>query len=285
MKKLIFTLSLFCLMAAAFAQPCNTGVANCTVQMLPKPGLAPVSDSLPPIYDGVYTNTTIHFQNYDTLTFQGHALTMDSLTVLQITNLPSGLCWATNKASNTWGNQENGCIQVTGTTMAAPGQYQLDILINAYTSFPVSPLTTSAAIAGLYYFVRVNCDASAPVNRIDTTHETTTDTILLYSAAPYNQTMCTNVGVQQVEETVQSLSVYPNPFTTQAEVSFSSAKAAMMTEKITSIIGSTVYSNQLDVKVGANSHVINRNALAAGVYFYTITDGSTSFTKRLVITE
>ena len=81
------------------------------------------------------------------------------------------------------------------------------------------------------------------------------------------------------------MNVYPNPFTSQAVVTFSSVKAGMMTEKITSVIGNVVYSNQVDVKLGQNSHVIERNQLASGVYFYTITDGTTTFTKRLVISE
>ena len=281
MKKLIFTLSLLSfIVGLSNAQSCgNSGPSVCTPLILSKPGLSPVSDSLAPVIDNVATTTTIEFQNYDTLTFSGQALTMDSLTVLQITNLPSGLCWATNKTTNTFGNQENGCIKVTGTTTSPAGQYKLDILVIAYTSIGF-PLTTSADAAGLHYYVRVNCNSSATTFPVDTT-QTAADSIILYSAAPYNYA-CPN-AIETVDQNIQSLSVYPNPFNSQAEITFNSAKAGMMTEKITSVLGSTVYSNQLDVKVGANTHTINRNTLAAGVYFFTIADGSSTFTKRIVL--
>ncbi len=289
MKKLIFTLSLFCFLATqSNAQYCGgSGPSVCQPQLLPKPGLSPLSDSLAPVLVNVPTVTTIEFQNYDTLTFQGAVLHMDSLTIVSISNLPTGLCWATNKTTNTFANQENGCIKVTGTSCAKPGQYKLNIIVKAYTSLGL-PLTTSADVAGLYYYVRVNCDANSPIIPVDTT-QTSADSIILYSAAPYNQAACTvwctSLGVNAVEENIQSLNVYPNPFTSQAVVTFSSVKAGMMTEKITSVIGNVVYSNQVDVKLGQNSHVIERNQLASGVYFYTITDGTTTFTKRLVISE
>jgi len=59
----------------------------------------------------------------------------------------------------------------------------------------------------------------------------------------------------------------------------------MMTEKITGVIGNEVYRNQINVKLGLNQRFINRNALAAGVYFYTISDGVSELTKRVVISE
>lgn len=267
----------------ANAQYCGgSGPSVCTPLMLTKPGLSPVSDSLAPVLKHVPTVTTIEFQNYDTLTFSGALLTMDSLTIVSISNLPVGLCWATNKTSNTFGHMENGCIKVTGTTTSAPGQYKLNIIVKAYTSLGL-PITTSADAAGLHYYVRVNCESSSPIVPVDTL-QTSADSIILYSAAPYNQGPCT-VGIPQIDQNIQSLSVYPNPFNSNATVSFSSIKAGMMTEKITSIIGNEVYSNQIDVKIGQNLHALNRNDLSAGVYFYTISDGVSTFTKRLVITE
>jgi type IX secretion system substrate protein len=281
MKKLIFTLSLFCIIAVqSKAQYCGasdpSGPSVCTPTVLSKPGLSPISDSLLPIVDNVPTTVIIKFQNYDTLSFNGLHLTMDSLTVDTISNLPSGYCWATNKTTNTWGNQENGCIKVTGSTTAAPGQYKLNIIVTAYTSIG-TPLTTTADAAGLYYYVRVICDSNAHYPPVDTTQTAVNPFI------PYD-TGCPTAIVEVVAN-IHSLSVYPNPFNTQTVVSFSSLKSGMMTEKITNIIGSTVYSKQVEVVAGANSHTIQRGTLAEGVYFYTISDGTSSFTKKLIIAE
>jgi len=282
MKKVIFTLSLFCSIAVANAQYCGgSGPSVCTPAILTKPGLSPVSDSLAPIVDNVPTVTVIEFQNYDTLTFGGQSLTMDSLTVDTISNIPSGLCWATSSATNTFGNQQNGCIKVTGTTSAPAGQYKLHIIVKAYTTLPF-PVTTNADAAGLYYYVRLNCSDSAAVVPVDTNGEAA-GTIPAFK--PYASQAVCDVSVKNVQSTVQSLNVYPNPFSSHAEVSFTSAKAGVMTEKITSIIGSEVYSKEIEVAVGQNVHAIERNNLSAGVYFYTISDGVSTFTKRLVISE
>ena len=281
MKKLIFTLSLFCIIAVSNAQYCGgSGPSVCTPIQLSKPGLSPVSDSLAPIIDAVPTVTVIEFQNYDTLTFAGQTLTMDSLTVDTISNIPSGLCWATSSATNTFGNQQNGCIKVTGTTNAAPGQYKLYIIVKAYTTLPF-PVTTNADAAGLYYYVRLNCSDSAAVRPVDTAGEAN-GTIAHFK--PYNQSPC-DVGIKTIDNTVSSLNVYPNPFSSHAEVSFTSAKAGVMTEKLTSIIGNEVYNKEIEVVAGQNSHAIERGNLSAGVYFYTISDGVSSFTKRLIISE
>jgi len=275
MKKLIFTLSLFCLIAAqSNAQQCTTGTSNCTVVILPKPGLSPVSDSLPPVIDEVPNSTTINFQNFDTISFGGHTLTIDSLHIDTISNLPSGLCWATSSPDNTFANQQNGCIQVTGTTNAIPGQYKLHIYVHAYVPFGIG---TTADAAGLKYYVRVNCSDSAAVVPVDTT-QIDSDAILPYAS----QAHC-NTAVKSIDGNIQAMSVYPNPFNSQAVVTFTSMKAATMTERITTVIGSEVYSNEMNVVAGINTHVINRNNLSAGVYFYTISDGTTTFTKRLIV--
>jgi len=79
--------------------------------------------------------------------------------------------------------------------------------------------------------------------------------------------------------------VYPNPFTSQAIVSFNSDKAGMMNERITDMLGSEVYNKNIEVVFGVNTHVIERGNLAAGVYFYSVSDGKSVYTKRLVVSE
>jgi type IX secretion system substrate protein len=281
MKQLIFTLSLLCFIATqSNAQYCGgSGPSICTPIVLSQPGLSPVSNNLNPIVDSIPTTVNIEFQNYDTLSFNGLHLTMDSLTVDSINNLPTGYCWATNKVTNTFGNQENGCIRVTGNTTAHPGQYKLNIIVIAYTSIG-TPLTTTADAAGLHYYVRVICDSNATYPPVDTTQTAANPFIPYNSGCPFH-----GVGIEDVTANIQSLNVYPNPFNTQTVVTFNSLKSGMMTEKITNIIGSIVYSKPIEVATGENSHAIQRGSLAAGVYFYTITDGTSSFTKKLIIAE
>ncbi len=284
MKRLIFTLTLFVALAAkSFAQATDvndyaggSGPGACNIPSLTAPGLAPLSDSLAPVIDGVPTSTVINFQNYDTVI--SGSITMDSLTIDSINNLPTGLTWKTSSATNTFGHKQNGCIIVTGTTNAAPGQYQLIIYVSAYTTISPAPnpLNTYASAVGLYYYVRVNASAAGATVPIDTfPNQHTLPKFEPYTAFP--------TAITPVNEDIQSISVYPNPFSNQTIVNVTSGKTGTMIEKITSVLGSEVYRGQFEVVGGNNSHTINRNNLASGIYFYTVSDGNSSVTKRIVI--
>jgi hypothetical protein len=279
MKKVMFTLlSATMLFAGANAQYCgNSGPSICTPSgTLTQPGLSPTSDSLPSVVNGTAPNTVIQFKNFNTFNFGGQTVTVNSLTVDTLRNLPSGLCWATNKANNTWANQEDGCIKISGTACDNPGQYKLKIIVTADIGVPIQ---TDADAAGLKYFVRlINAgDNEVPVD--------TNQTAAFAKPSGYSATASgCNVGIEDVLS-VNALSVVPNPFNGKAVVSFYSAKSGIMTERITNMLGSEVYSHKVDVKIGDNTSMIEKNNLPAGVYFYSIGDGKNIATKRIVISE
>lgn len=289
MKKVIFTLFSFCLMyATSNAQYCgNSGTGVCNFQPLTKPGLAPVSDSLAPVVNGTNTNTVILFQNFDTTRAAGQLVTIQQLRIDSIGNLPAGTCWATSDADNTFNNKQNGCIKVSGPVCGAPGQYRLKILVtpyigNSYPGIPVLGSVDAGDVAGLYYYVRIVNPGDTAQHPIDTTGQTAGTNIFL----PYGGTAnCSSVGVNEISNNINDLTVVPNPFSNKAVVSFYADKAGVFTEKLTNMIGSEVHRRTLDVRAGENSSMIDRNSLPAGVYFYSITDGKTLKTRRVVISE
>ncbi|HLP51052.1 MAG TPA: T9SS type A sorting domain-containing protein [Chitinophagales bacterium] len=282
MKKVIFTLFSFCLLSlGANAQYCGhtgnpSGPNQCTPSgTLSEPGLSPASDSLPAVNNGEVSTTVIQFKNFDTLTFGGQVLTIQTLRLDSIGNLPSGLCWTTNKANNTWANQEDGCIKVNGTTCSTPGQHKLKIIVTANVGINI---TTDADAANLKYYVRVKnlWDAETAV---DTT-QTSANPFIAYG----NAANCA-VGIKDVSSNISSLNVAPNPFNNKAAVSFYSDKAGVMTERMTNMIGSEVFKKSTQITTGLNTLMIDRSDLPTGVYFYSISDGKTVATKRVVISE
>ncbi|MFN8285790.1 MAG: T9SS type A sorting domain-containing protein [Chitinophagales bacterium] len=281
MKKVIFTLFSFSMLYfGANAQYCgNSGPSVCTPSgTLTQPGLSPASDSLAPVVNGVDANTTIQFKNFNQFVFGGQTVTVNSLKIDTISNLPAGTCWATNVANNTFANQADGCIKVTGTVCSDPGQYKLYIVVTADIGFPVQ---TNADAAGLKYFVRVKNSGDADV-AVDTNQTASFNKLAGYSATAQGGNC--NLAIKDITS-INALSVVPNPFNDKAVVSFYSSKGGVMTEKITNMIGSEVYSNTIEVKVGENSSVIAKNTLPAGVYFYSLADGKNISTKRIVISE
>ena len=292
MKKLIFTLSLFCMVAVSvkaqynYGNPSGPGVCTPSLQY-DTPGLYPVSANLSQIVNGKDSDLTIFFVNYDSIAnpVTGNMAYMDSLTVDSIGNLPTGYTWSTSSASNTFYNQTKGCIKISATPGSTQlcGQYQLFILVTVWTNpallgvNPTGPIPASAA--GLYYYVRVVSADDTTTHAVDTAGQAAGTNKFV----AYTNSSCTSVGINNIDENVTALKVYPNPFSSQTIVTFGSNIAGSFTEKLTDILGNTLFNKQMDVTLGQNTHTINRNGLAEGVYFYTISDGNSSMTKKLVI--
>ena len=299
MKKLIFTLSLFCMVAVSVKAQYNyadpSGFTACTPStQYDTPGLYPISANLQQIVEGKDSPLTIFFVNYDSIAnpVTGNLAYMDSLTVDSIGNLPAGYTWSTSSATNTFYNQTKGCIKIDGTcgTDQLPGQYQLFILVTVWTNpallgvNPTGPIPASAA--GLYYYVRVVSDSDHTTHPIDTTGQAAGTNIFVpytnVQAAPAACAVILN-GIHSIDNNVNALNVYPNPFTSQTMVTFNSTAAGTFTEKLTDILGNTIFSKEIGVTLGTNSHTINRNSLSEGVYFYTIGNANGSITKKVVI--
>jgi hypothetical protein len=290
MKKIIFTLFSFTLLYLnSSAQYCGhlgnpSGGSQCAISgTLTKPGLDPVSDSLPVVVNGVVSSTVIQFLNFDTIRFAGNLLTVQSLRIDSIGNLPTGLCWATDQADNTYLNQEEGCIKVNGTTCSTPGQYRLKIIVTACVGPSLAlcaPIQTDAGAAGLFYYVRVK-NSGATDTPVDTTGQSANTNIFV----PYGPAADCSNGINDLANSINSLNIVPNPLTTKAEVSFVSDKSGNMTERITNMIGAEVFSKGIEVKVGENKSIIEKGDLPTGVYFYSISDGKNLVTKRVVVSE
>lgn len=175
----------------ANAQACG-GIAPCVPNTtLTLPGLSPLSQCLDPVVIGSTDTVSVQFINFDTVYFSGTGYLLDSLQLISIYNLPTGLCWATNKPNNMFATQENGCIQLIGTVGGSAGQYQLDITVAVWLHNTVSDLQLNAATEGLYYFMRVIEGGDTCPHNVDTTYETfASDSIL-----PYTHGDCPGTGV------------------------------------------------------------------------------------------
>ena len=281
MKKLIFTLFVLCaVQVSSNAQKCVGQPSTCSPSgTLTKPGLDPTSDSLAPVVNGTVSSTVIQFKNYDTARYQGNLVTVSKLRVDSINNLPAGLCWVMDQANSTYNNQQDGCINIYGTTCSDPGVYKLVIKVAVDIGLGVF-IPVNAADVGLKYYVRVKNSGDADV-MLDTAQTAAFAKPTGYSASA---TGC-GVGINDIGGIRTSLNVVPNPFTSSAVVTFFSTQTATLKERITNMIGSEVETREVEAKTGENSFIIERNTLPVGVYFYSLSDGKNIVTKRLVISE
>jgi len=88
--------------------------------------------------------------------------------------------------------------------------------------------------------------------------------------------------------TVQNLanfSVYPNPASTEANVTVSLVKSENVSVNVYNSIGALVFSENKAMPAGDNSVTINTAAFAKGLYNVTISTNQESSTKKLIVTK
>jgi hypothetical protein len=201
--------------------------------------------------------------------------TVDSLTIDSIGNLPAGICWESNKTGNTFGAGENGAIQLQGTTIENPGQYKMQVYIQATTNIVSIPFSTLESVARIRYYLRVVCPAGQ-CPAVDTVLGK--DSLII----PYTTQSCYD-GISGLNSNLSNLSIIPNPFSSSAVLTFNSDVKGLYTIRMVNLLGAAVSSKSVFVKQGSNEITIGRNGLDAGIYMLSVSDGSGSVNTKVVI--
>lgn len=169
MKKLFLSIVAGVIMAAgAQAQHCAAASNSVTPNTYAQPGLYPSADSLPCTVIGVAISDTFYFQNFSSYNYPGFGtVTINSVKIDSITNLPPGLCWTSNSSNNTFAGGAAGAIVVSGTPAGPVGQYKLHIVVDVATSI-LTLTNRNAEDFGLRYWLRTKC-SSVACTPLDTT--------------------------------------------------------------------------------------------------------------------
>ena len=284
MKKNFTLLSIMVVVAiGASAQHCTASYIAIPAHVhADTPGLSPKSAELPCIDSGSYVSDTIFFQNYDTFNV-GFRINIVSLKIDAITNLPAGLCWVMDTASNTFGPGQTGVIYVNGTCTAPPGQYKMKIIIDLNTNVfnvrnkDVDSLFMQYHQPPLSYFIRVKRPGTCCFG-LDTingkTHYYVTDSV---STSP-----CTS-DITEPSIAISGLSINPNPFSTSASLVFSTQIVGKHTITMRNILGSYVMTQEVNAAPGSNELTIQRKHLSPGVYLVSVSNDISSTTLKVVI--
>jgi hypothetical protein len=172
---------------------CVSGPSACTPTGGPVGGGFEDASATPCATQGVPYSHAVQFTMYDVINFAGQQ-DVDSAEFVSITNLPCGLCWALNKASQRYSAYEDGCLTINGTTNDTAGQYKFAITLKIWINGQASPLSVPANVVdqiGIKLFQRVKTP-SGPCAAVDT------------SAGAANLTACAttvftaNLGADQV---------------------------------------------------------------------------------------
>ncbi len=165
MKKTFYLLNVLCITFLFFGNlnaqtHCAqaSGPSNCTAdQSLTVVGFYPPDTALACAIVGVPYDTIIQF--HVPATAQGY--TINWIKILNIYNLPCGLCWRSGVASDQINGNTTACVRVTGTTYDAPGEYKIAPFADVNVAIIPPFVNTTLAnvnidsVMGLKYYARV----------------------------------------------------------------------------------------------------------------------------------
>lgn len=252
--------------------------AQCTPDFnMTTPGFAPDPDSLDCIVVGDTNDITIFFKNFNQLVVFGQNVTVDSIRIDSVNNLPCNLQWASNKGTVPFGNSESGCVAVTGVTYDQPGTYLLDIVVTAWINGQSTPIQQKSDVIGVGFYLNVIANANDACVSADTSQANELNTA---SVSP-----CISGINERTRDNISTLDIAPNPFSGVAIVSFTATEHKAYTANLYDLSGKVVISENINVAAGQNRFEINAESLSPGVYFYTITDGVKTTTHKVVVTN
>lgn len=247
MKRILPFLTAILLTAGVFAQPCvPDGIYT-------SPGIYPDTvTNLPAVSVGVsYTGVITAVVPADTV-IGGFTATIDSINVTEIVGLPTGFTWAGNPAGGaspvSIPGGTSGCIAITGTATAGQaGTYPLLITVTSYGILMTMPLSIPDTVKGYK---------------------------LVIGTVGMNENASNAFGVTDL---------YPNPAADVANIVVTNNETSQVNVAITDMVGRVVLGSNYTVNAGENTLSLNTASLPEGVYFYTVSKGSESITRKLII--
>jgi hypothetical protein len=244
MKRIILSLAFSLMVVAMYAQ-CTPG-SYTTVGIYPDTTTNLPQGAVNQSYLGVITAVVPS----DT-TIYGIPATIDSIGVTEVQGLPSGFAWAGNTPSAFFPGGTSGCIGIYGTpTTGQEGTYPLLIKILSAGKLAGMPTTLPDTLLGYKIVI------------VDSTHVGLVDSRLF------------SFGVKEI---------YPNPASTQATIVVTNNDAATVGIRINDMLGRMVSYTEQKINAGENNVNINVASLPEGVYFYTVSKGSSAITRKLII--
>ena len=135
--------------------------------------------------------------------------------------------------------------------------------------------------------IKQGSDYLIPVSSSTGTAEASPVTHKFLSGPSFNEGQFVNVGIGEKPKPAGSFTIspaFPNPTTGISVVKVNLEKAATLSLAVYNLTGQKLFEqNRGNVTAGAHDLTINCSGFNAGIYFYTITAGDSSVTKKLVV--
>lgn len=81
----------------------------------------------------------------------------------------------------------------------------------------------------------------------------------------------------------EALGNYPNPFNQSTEIRFNSGSRKDYSMQVRNMVGKLMMEKRITANRGLNTVTLKADQLIPGIYFYTITDGKQTITRKMVV--
>jgi hypothetical protein len=78
---------------------------------------------------------------------------------------------------------------------------------------------------------------------------------------------------------------YPNPFNRSTKITYNVTRSQYVELAIYNMVGNLVMKQNIPSIIGENTYEVSANQLKSGVYFYTLSDGKKTITKRMSVSN
>jgi hypothetical protein len=246
--------------------------AQCVIDSAaqPRPGISPTADNMPCVVRSAAFNQTIQVQCptvFDTvvnlvITTYPVPVTVDSIELDSVINLPAGITWSRNP--NRLNGGQNGCLTFSGTTTAPTGYYHLTWYGTAWVHAQFGGQRTVTGSLNRYGFVNYYLNV---INQGD-------------PCVPYDPNA---TGISNVNAALNTMiTVSPNPSNGVFTLGLNAGSRVNGQLEIVDITGRIVYAQDIDL-IGLENKSIDLNKCAKGIYTVLLRTANGNAAKRISI--
>ncbi|MCY7411351.1 MAG: T9SS type A sorting domain-containing protein [Chitinophagales bacterium] len=244
MKKLAFIIIGFTISAFVQAQVCTPYWSDTSYGIHPD-----TIENLPIAYVNVPYDVVIQFKVPATATYNNLPITIDHVVLDSVGGLsavPTSVpfYFNCNPSTCSFKHDSVGCVRIQGTPTTV-GTY--DLVINTR--------------------VFINNIIFSP-----------------FPTPGYKLVVKDNVGIPAISKTVFDVSQnLPNPVINFTDVYVNLERAENISLRISNLVGTEIYRENIVGNKGINTVSIDASHFAQGIYFYSVSNGAQSITKRMVV--
>lgn len=195
------------------------------------------------------------------LTVGTAVLALNSVQVDNVTGLPNGITYQCEPPNCFFPGGMDGCVLISGTTTDPVGSYPIIVEVTADlpsfggpTPLTFPDTTGSGLLPEGEYVIEVLAAGNCGVNIVST-------------------------------DIINTIQVYPNPAVDNTNITFATNEPTAVTFSVFNITGALIHEETIQSTTGVNTLNYDVSDFNEGIYMFTLSDGASKYTDRLMVSK